>query len=1195
MSELITVPDAVDRVAMVVRRGSDGVPRFAASGFVLATRLVICAGHGLARSDDTFEVRLPGRSAIRVPVTAVVRHRIHEVDLALLVLGEGAPPLSPARWGVLPQAVGAVPFVAVGFPDHASRQDAPTARQLTGSILLGSFLGGHEMELSLSSPAPRQAQGSPWQGISGAGVTTTDGVLVGVCTSHHVPSGAASLTATGFSRLTHDADFARLLTEHGVEPVSLGGLMPSPWNAARHDRVRTHADVVRGLLGRRSYLDQAHLPFVHPGMDHPSHPDRLFGRLSTAGSRGVLLIGPAGSGKTRTSFEVAGRAHRAGWQALHVQPDSAVTVEDVAASVLSCERRRVLLVLDYLDACPQLDLRALAEVLLPEARRRGITLACLASVRPGSLRAVQLRGSASAFDEVCLRDDWPHQSAVITQVIQYAAPKAVRLWGGEALARLCGRRPITALLIARAIEEQDLARLPLPPAVSARPGELLDWLREGMRRDALAATTDPTPSPLHVTSPDTAQLAFAVAVAAGPQPRETVEQAVDTLLSTANGSAGSLGGRRVVDTLISLGWLDETDGQLVVVHDVVTDELLLHALMPPPGWSVDENSAASVFSALMRHPRTFAVLTGHVRRLAADMEERGSTHRIAALERFCREWITAHAGPLGRLLANAGHDGGQALLALVTSRPWHGFDHTVWERLVEPWLARAEADHIAQPFLTAALQSVDRAPTCLVEAAVGWLLRRGEQTDTEHLLLALLDRPDLTPEAEDVAVDRTLAWVPSRPGWRHTPALMKRLLRMDHTDDRLGRVVEVVRDWLTPHRSFGVAPVVRAFLQREDVGAAARQEIVDRMLTWLRAAHRTGSDAGPELCALLEYDGLAESDRAELTRCALDWLEQQRSHPSAGRVLRNLLSKDGCPPDLRPRLVTFAQSWATGRAAGLPAQSGVLHALLTDGSSPETVASLLHRLTEQPDAPSAPAMLHRLLLHYEHLGRDRMRVAVTLAFTWLDGHPEHEECSLVLGPLLSVPDLSSAQLRHAVRLGTAALLARPDDHKLMAIMLSRLEGLTAEQARTVADVSLEWLACHGGKAQRRVLASFLTRPDLSVEQAHIGIDIALDRLSTETSAKGRAMLSGVLRHPALDEDRRSRAVDCAVRWLREHGRLAKARLVIEDLLTLPALRPDQRGPAIRFAEDWLAHHGNEPFAHRLRTVLGTQPDASLST
>jgi hypothetical protein len=157
----------------------------------------------------------------------------------------------------------------------------------------------------------------------------------------------------------------------------------------------------------------------------------------------------------------------------------------------------------------------------------------------------------------------------------------------------------------------------------------------------------------------------------------------------------------------------------------------------------------------------------------------------------------------------------------------------------------------------------------------------------------------------------------------------------------------------------------------------------------------------------------------------------------------------------------------------------------------------------------------------------------------------------------------------------------------MAVLLSQLEGLTAEQAGAIADVSLEWLTCHGGKGQRAVLASFLARPDLSVEQARRGIDIALDRLSTETSAKNRTMLSGVLRHPALDESRQSRTVDCALQWLSANGTLLRARLVIEDLLTLPALSAEARRIATRSAENWLALHseGNEAFTYQLRSAL----------
>ncbi|MEV0523963.1 serine protease [Streptomyces sp. NPDC050439] len=1179
---------------MVVRRGSDGVPRFAASGFMLASRLAICAGHGFAQPGDSYEVRLPGQSTQRLQVTAVRRHRSDEVDLALLVLGEGGPDIPPARWGVLPRTVEAVPFIAIGFPNHASRQNVPKTRQMTGAILLGSLLGSHEMELSLSSPAPLESSGSPWRGVSGAGVITQGGVLVGVCTSHHVPSGAASLTATDLSQVSRDPEFVRLLAEHEVKPVPPGDIAPTPFDPAVRGRVRTHAEIMRRLLGRRSFLDEEHLPFIHPGMDHASHPDHLFARLSTGRSRGALLVGPAGSGKTRTCFEVAHRADRAGWQVLHVQPDSAVTVDDVAASVVSCGRRRVLLILDYLDACPQVDLRALAEVLIPEAKQRGVTVACLASVRPGSLHTVQLRGSSRVLDEIYVREDWPHQSAIIDQVVRHTAPETARRWGAEALSQICGRRPVIALLIARAIEEQGLAHHTPEVAASVRPGELLDWLREGMRRDALATSPALSPSPLGITTPAIEQLAYTVAVVASPQSRIVVEQAIDTFLTVAGGLALPFGGRRVVDTLISLGWLDEVGGQLVVVHDIVTDELLLQSLMPSPGWSIDAGAAGALFDAFTRHARTFSVFTGHLRRLAVDMAAHGPAHRIAALERFCWEWLTAQVVPLGHLLADAGDDGGQALLTMVTSRPWQGFDRSVWDTLVAPWLSRAEANHTAQPFLTAALRGMDPAPAFLVEDSVGWLVRRGGQTDTEYLLLALIERPDLSQRTEDLVVDCTLAWVSSRPDWRHTPALLKRLLGMDHSRDRLERVVASVLAWLTPYRSLGVAPVTRAFLQRADIETVARRKLVDRGLVWLRSNLRPGSNIGPELCVLLEDDRLPEPDRATLIRSALDWLETGQVYPSTGRVVQRLLSTAGCPPELRPRQIAVARWWAAEGDADHPAGSRVLGTLLSADSVADAAALLLERLRSQPDAQSAPAILFRLLVHCEELTQDQARTAVTLAFTWLDSHPEHETFGSVLGALLHMPDLPSAQRQRANCLGCAALLAHPGNHVLMAAMLSQLDGLTRDQARSLADISLRWLACHSGKVQRPVLASFLTRLDLSVEQARTGIDIALDRLSTDRSMKSRTVLSGVLRHPALDEDRRSRAVDSALSWLEEHDMGPKVRLVIEDLLTLPALSPNQRVHVTRLAADWLTRHEDLPYADRLRSALNaeTRRDAS---
>ncbi|MEF9886545.1 trypsin-like peptidase domain-containing protein [Streptomyces sp. P9-A4] len=1172
---------------MVVRRDPDGTPRFAATGFLLAPRLAICAGHGFTRHDAIHEVRLPGQSAQRVSVEQVFRHRDPGVDLALLLLGEGGDAIPPTRWGVVPPAVGSLPFIAVGFPDFASRGEVPMTRQMTGSILLGSFLGSHEMELSLASPAPRQTGRSPWQGVSGAGVLTQNGVLVGVCTSHHIPAGAASLTATGFSPLTEDPEFERLLGEHGVERVSLGSAVPLPEGSDIRRRIRTHADVVRDLRGRRNYLDQEQLPFVHPGVDHDSHPDKLFGRLSADQPRGVLLIGPAGSGKTRTCFEVAQRANRVGWQVLHVQADSSVDINDVAASVLSGARRRVLLVLDYLDACPQLDLQALDEALLPEAQRRGVTVACLASVRPGSRHAVHLRGSARVLDEVFVRDDWPHQSAVITQVLNHAAPDAVRHWGLEELSRLCGRRPVTALLIARAIEEQGLGRFPLKVTASVRPGELLAWLREGMRRDALATSLTGSASPLDVATPDVGQLAFAVAVASTPQPRRTVEQTVDSFLATAGDEGRRYNGRQVVDTLISLGWLDEADGRLVVVHDIVTDELLLQSLMPAPGWSIHHPSAGPLLTAVAGHPRTFAVFTGHLRRLAADLASRGPAHRASALERFCGEWLVANADSLGRLLENAGHDGEQALLTLVTSRPWHGYAPSVWSALVAPWLVRAEDRFVAQPFLTAALQGSDEPSAALVEASIGWLVRRSRQTDAEHLLRALLARPNLSPAAEDLVVDCTLRWVPSRPDWRYTPTLLKRLLTMNHSPTRLAQVSRVVLGWLTPFRASGVGAVIRALLQREDVDDTVHEEAVGRGVAWLRSGVRAGTDVGSSVCALLECDRLPEIARTELFRLTLEWLGKPRRYASKGRVLRSILVDERCPAELKRQAADLARSWVTQGFTETEASnhSQVVQALLVHDHTPDAALPLLNQLASQPDAPSAPAVLQRLLLHHEQLNPVQARATVAHAFRWLRDHQDHEGFVTVLGPLLRVPELTAHQLHTAINHGFAHLLTHPHDHEGMAMMLSQRHGLTTTQAQAIADISLRWLASHDGKAQRAVLASFLTRPDLSAEQARTGIDIALDRLTAGASTKARAVLSGVLRHPALDADQRSRAVDCALRWLYQHSKLPKACLILEDLLTLPSFPASEKTLPLRLAEDWLDQHADHPLADRLRIAM----------
>ena len=124
------------------------------------------------------------------------------------------------------------------------------------------------------------------------------------------------------------------------------------------------------------------MPFVPPSdMVAPAHPDQLLKNLSrAAGSgRGLLLVGGAGVGKTRTCFEVARRAIDQGWAVLYVTAgEPLVTTQQMYEAVQQTRCDRVLVVLDYLNECSGIDFQALRQRYLPAAgsRARGSRWHC---------------------------------------------------------------------------------------------------------------------------------------------------------------------------------------------------------------------------------------------------------------------------------------------------------------------------------------------------------------------------------------------------------------------------------------------------------------------------------------------------------------------------------------------------------------------------------------------------------------------------------------------------------------------------------------------------------------------------------------------------------------------------------------------------------------------------------------------------
>lgn len=114
--------------------------------------------------------------------------------------------------------------------------------------------------------------------------------------------------------------------------------------------IHTHAEEVAGLSGLRRNLTGEFLPFLPPGPQDETHPDQLFSQLSGMDmAGGVLLVGAAGTGKTRTCFEVGDRAAAQGWTVLHVKPGEPLVTTDQLGDAIGAGGRRVLVIIDYLN------------------------------------------------------------------------------------------------------------------------------------------------------------------------------------------------------------------------------------------------------------------------------------------------------------------------------------------------------------------------------------------------------------------------------------------------------------------------------------------------------------------------------------------------------------------------------------------------------------------------------------------------------------------------------------------------------------------------------------------------------------------------------------------------------------------------------------------------------------------------------
>ncbi|MFJ9655777.1 hypothetical protein [Streptomyces microflavus] len=1017
--------------------------------------------------------------------------------------------------------------------------------------------------------------------------------------------------------------------------------------------IRTHSEELERLSGKAKYLNEEFLPFVSPGAGHAADPASLLtlltqladpsgtGTTDDAGSTkcGLLLLGSAGAGKTRTCFEVAALARSQGWRALHVAANADVTTDELTEAVYEQDGRRVLLVFDYLDSYTQLDLTALSEA-MKDACASGYPFVCLASVRPGALRQITQRGGDLFFEQVPLRQDRQHHEAVAHRIFDKVAPQALARWGYDVISEVCGNRPIIALLIAREIESRLSKGLGLPEFAGLRKGDLLVWLRRRTAEDFVGRPDTGRAGP---TDPETWLLSSTVAAASCAQDRDAVARAVDHLLEIRADQTFPNDGTSVVARLEGLGWLLTTGEETDVVHDIVTDELLQQSLVPDQ-LEVQGRTATTLFNAALTDARTFGRFINHFRRWTADLEN--EQHRTEA-QRICENWLKAKAPSIAELLTAAPVEGGQTLLTLLSSPPWQSGAAQAWDDLVEPWLQHAETQYprLVTTFYSSILRNVsDAPPQRLLDEALRRLAERAEDFTVQNVITPLLRMDTLPPEQAVLAMDHALTWLDTY-GARvtHNFVLRPLLERPDLSGERSRRAAQHALDWLGAHPSAESGQfILRPLLKRRDLGKKQGNRAVECALSWL-ARHKGLSANDFVLSPLLNRQDLSDEQSELAGDYALSWLADHGTRSSSDYLLAALLGAR-LTTGQASRAIGFAFSWLDLHGRTEVARYVLKSLLGIPLRGKQHTRSVDYALTWLGihGALPAGAFVLRAMVRNSQSGEPGPR-AVELALAWLKSHAEHEVAGNVLGPLLERSDLNSKQQaqvsgyalawlhlhgtllsgrfvlqpllrdpRHgepqppAVRYALAWLTvhaAQPPAGRVLGGLLERSD-LTRTQQAQVSDHALAWLRVHwalpdGGFVLRHLLRqsdSVRRSSPLLSDQVEMAVTHALGWLNTHTTGKiARYVLGSLLGRADLPPDREKEAVGLALTWLDVHGDIESAQHVLSPLMERSLLDTATGLPAGDHALAWLDAHGTKAGARTVLQPLLDRPDLDTTS
>ena len=1046
----------------------------------------------------------------------------------------------------LPQCVTGVDRTDAAKHDHntgvvvAGFGEVPSADGRTYRYMMAPGRWGHTTVRDDGVRLGRFSTQDVLRGMSGAPVRrSADDVVIGVvCARYNSDSGWLRDSVW----VARTEDLALLV------PRGLAWFSP---------HLRTHDEMLRSLQGKEQYLTSRQLEFVSPAPDRRSAPSNLLDTLTAqlqpggyAGEqRGVLLVGVSGAGKTRTSFEVAARAQDRNWLVLHVVPGAGVTAPELVQSVMdhaqTAESERVLLVLDDVDSYPRLDLGKMGVELQtadPEGR-----VACLATARPGALRGDARDLASLLFASVELEDGQTHRAKVAAKIFRTVAPEARARWGEARLVAECSDRPVFALLIARALEEQARAGQRAPDLSELRRGELFRWLQRRLEKDF----GDPTRADRDAgfTRPHAWLLASAVALLACPQASSavessTVELAVEKALDARRDMEFALKGYDVVRRLSRRGWLVASGDRLGVVHDIVADGLL-DAALTPDRETVQSGTAYELLDALLDSGPAFPQAVRRLSRWTADQED----HQQVDIENVCARWLTKRAEAISALLVDDPDGGSGVAFDLLAGPPWQAGLLRLWDELVGPWLAQIELERpgeLPEVLADAVRHVVGALPERLLSSAMAYLESRLDTRGTDSLLHALLRADGLASTRLDALVAHALTWLNGHQGERRAVYLLGTLLaRQDLPSGTAQRVIGAARCWVSRTPGHPAASVVLGpLLDRDDLGTG-EIDVLDAALTWL--GRQNGNPNGSFVLRRILRRTDLDSRRDRAVGLALAWLRSHATRADASFVLRPLLLRADLTEEEARQAIGCARRWLTQHG-------GEEHRFV--------LGALLYR--------DESAIEHALEL--------------------LADRPLTEPKQYLLRALLSRSDLPDPIVDHVVEAAVEWLRLyghRPDSTLLHLLLRRRLGGFWTE----TAAIAVQWLERHGTGLD----ASFVLQDLLERDPWHPdGIRLALKWLALpNTDPRASYVLNPLLRnHQRLPEDQAVKAVAHGLRWLDDHAESPTARFVLEPLLTLRTLDPDQAAALLQAAATWLRDHALHDSANYVLGSLLDRTDLS---